>query len=77
MSNLILDTVAKRYDVLSFYSQQNSSHGVCLKMNKKFFFKASTTEDINNEVRGCNLASRLICTPKIHGNLICTQFVHK
>lgn len=65
MSNHILDMLAPWYDVVSFYNQQNSSHGVCLKQNSKFFFKASTTKDIDNEVRGCNHAIKLICTPQI------------
>ncbi len=68
-----VNSLAKNYDIISLYIQQNSSNGVCLKDNQKYFFKISSYNSIDNEIKGYELASKYkIPIPYIH-EIICNN----
>lgn len=65
MSDLVLRRLSREYDVVSYYENQNSAHGICYKNKRKFFYKSSSNENIQNEILGYNNAKIKIRTPSI------------
>lgn len=60
-----LSILKKKYEVISYCAQQNSTYGICTNAKKKFFYKISSKESINNELMGFKLAKLYFCTADI------------
>ena len=73
MENYNLNTLEKKYNIISYYVQQNSSYGICKKDSTKFFYKISSKYNIDNELRGYKCAEKYFNTPKIQEIILMTN----
>ena len=59
----LLAEISKRYDVLSYLPDINSSNGICISNNKKFFYKILDKDNAKDEIEGYELAKHYVpCT---------------